>query len=144
MVEEWAREWAVAALHFYRLSSGQMHLVEALSVQPSPSSPRRIAVHQDAPVLDQNLSLGLSPLLLRALAGREFEMEFETSQAAMPLSLFDTVVGVALVSFSQEQPPRPADWPRLIVSVERLFERMRREIVAGRIAEIKRVSQNAG
>jgi hypothetical protein len=71
------------------------------------------------------------------MAARELEMDFEAAWAVVPFVLIDAIVGLFVVQLKKPG-LEPKQWPDFCAAAERLGDAMRREVFAGRLAEIKR------
>jgi hypothetical protein len=158
LVLAWAASWPVQDWTLYNTVSPTFSVVEDLSWGsqrptagsscrlPPPVRPSRLGP-LDAPA-SESLSVEVlgepwATLCLRALAAREFEMDFATGQAAFPLAILDRVVAVALVQFEAGQ-VGPSDWSLLCKSLSELAESMRRTVLEHRLAQAALLTPSSG
>jgi hypothetical protein len=107
--------------------------------------PSRLLVTTDLGIFANCYGRDSEFLIERSLAARELEIDFASGTASVPFSLFDDLVGVLVVRFANRTIKiNSSNYLRLTESTEKLFVSFRREILAGRIVEVKRTMPQVG
>ena len=124
----------------FLVSAGHILPLPNLSVQPC-DLPAQISLIHDLSVVSNVFGESAVEILQRSMASREMEFDFAAAQATAPFCLFDAVVGVFFFEFKEL---REESYSSLTAATEKFFDRVRREILVGRIAELKKSPQRAG
>jgi hypothetical protein len=142
---DWARSWDVESIAAFSLSRGVLLAQPSLSTNVPGNLPSRLLVTTDLGIFANCYGSDSELLIERSFAARELEIDFATGIAAVPFSLFDDLVGVLIVRFANRTIRiEPSNYLKLTESTEKLLGSLRREILAGRIVEVKRAMPQVG
>jgi hypothetical protein len=134
-IRQWMERLQVKRLIVYRLQADSMRHEPHLSVCDSDALPQMLQVSQDAAIFASLVGPSAPTLLAHCLVARELRVDFEECTAVFPFCLFDRVVGVFFASFDALEENQ---YPQLCAATERMLDRLRREILVGRLAELRK------
>lgn len=144
-LNDWARAWDAESLVVFSLCRGVLLSEPSLSVNVPANLPSRVLLTTDLGSFDSCFGGDVAVLIKRALAARELEIDFASATASLPFSLFDDLVGIFVVRFANRVlKVEPSNYLKLTDAAERLLGSLRREILAGRILEVKRTMPQVG
>jgi hypothetical protein len=142
---DWARAWDVESIAVFSLSRGVLLSQPSLSTNVPANLPSRLLVTTDLGTIASCYGSDAELLIERSLAARELEIDFASGTASVPFSLFDDLVGVLIARFANRTVKiSPSNYLKLTESTEKLLGSLRREILAGRIVEVKRSMPQVG
>lgn len=134
-IRSWMERTQASSLVVYRLQADTMRLEPNLSAGETDLFPQTLQMSQDAEAFARLVCPSAPLLLAHSLASRELQVDFEDQAVVFPFSLFDRVVGVFFVTFEELE---EAQYDQLCASIEKLLERLRREILVGRLTELRK------
>lgn len=134
-IRSWMERTGASSLVVYRLQADSMRFEPNLSAGETGTLPQTLQVSQDAEVFARLICPGAPLLMAHSLASRELQVDFEDRAVVFPFCLFDRVVGVFFATFEELE---ETHYEHLCSSTEKLLERMRREILVGRLTELRK------